>query len=424
MKLLISPLPHFHFFFSSSLPFTPIHRSLERDIQSHKKEIREREETISDKEKRILDLKKKNQELEKFRFVLDYKIKELKLHIAPREAEIYTMRKQISEMDLELEQYHKSNGALNLMIVELKLRLDGLRKEWAHQEQRYGVSMAVLYNVNRDIIAVGEEKNNSALKAMIVALYRTYVQNEDNQNAKDNQGRGGNSDSNPTSGEENPLEVQNRDRELMEKNFEGLKRGLKTCTLAYKRDVGEMTRENVMLTSELNTLRKDSRSMQLQKRAIDAAHKEGLHLKPNLIEVMDVLHMKIPKSLLDGKAPGGANGKGTEAARATEKEPIPPPPSSRQSGGTARSTALLTTQAEGPALDPTLITTKLAGKTPRKHSSANSNSPFKGDDHWVVWKELEIQNDQLAKLEDSLRTLCVSLNIDPNAMLESIDASL
>ena len=75
-------------------------------------------------------------------------------------------------------------------------------------------------------------------------------------------------------------------------------------------------------------------------------------------------------------------------------------------------------------MDPTLITTKLAGKTPRKHSSANSNSPFKGDDHWVVWKELEIQNDQLAKLEDSLRTLCVSLNIDPNAMLESIDASL
>ena len=48
--------------------------SLEKDIQSHKKEIREREETITDKEKRIFDLKE-NQELEKFRFVLDYKIR-------------------------------------------------------------------------------------------------------------------------------------------------------------------------------------------------------------------------------------------------------------------------------------------------------------------------------------------------------------
>ena len=36
-------------------------RSLERDIQLHKKEVREREETITDKEKRIFDLKKKNQ---------------------------------------------------------------------------------------------------------------------------------------------------------------------------------------------------------------------------------------------------------------------------------------------------------------------------------------------------------------------------
>lgn len=65
--------------------------------------FREREETITDKEKRIFDLKKKNQELEKFRFVLDYKIKELKLQIAPRENDIATMRKQIEEMDLELD---------------------------------------------------------------------------------------------------------------------------------------------------------------------------------------------------------------------------------------------------------------------------------------------------------------------------------
>jgi len=41
-----------------------------------RKEIQERDETIQDKEKRIYDLKKKNQELEKFKFVLDYKIKE------------------------------------------------------------------------------------------------------------------------------------------------------------------------------------------------------------------------------------------------------------------------------------------------------------------------------------------------------------
>ena len=53
-------------------------------------------------EKRIYDLKKKNQELEKFKFVLDYKIKELKKQIEPREKDIKQMREQISEVRVVL----------------------------------------------------------------------------------------------------------------------------------------------------------------------------------------------------------------------------------------------------------------------------------------------------------------------------------
>lgn len=55
---------------------------LEKDIAGLKREIRERDETIGDKERRIYELKKKNQELEKFKFVLDYKIKELKKQVS------------------------------------------------------------------------------------------------------------------------------------------------------------------------------------------------------------------------------------------------------------------------------------------------------------------------------------------------------
>lgn len=127
-------------------------RNLEKDISGLKKEIQERDETIQDKvgshafcrkvhanvkyfwqcifnsqiphqfaildltvsavhykiqlksclshvqEKRIYDLKKKNQELEKFKFVLDYKIKELKKQIEPRENDIKAMKEQIQEV--------------------------------------------------------------------------------------------------------------------------------------------------------------------------------------------------------------------------------------------------------------------------------------------------------------------------------------
>ena len=48
-------------------------------------------------------MKKKNQELEKFKWMLDYKIKDLRTMIEPREAEIGAMKEQVKEMDLELE---------------------------------------------------------------------------------------------------------------------------------------------------------------------------------------------------------------------------------------------------------------------------------------------------------------------------------
>lgn len=59
-----------------------------QEIETHKNDIEERKKTIEDKEARIYQLKKKTQELEKFKFVLDYKIKELKRDIGPREVEI------------------------------------------------------------------------------------------------------------------------------------------------------------------------------------------------------------------------------------------------------------------------------------------------------------------------------------------------
>lgn len=60
-------------------------------------------------EKRIYDLKKKNQELEKFKFVLDYKIKELKKQIEPRENEIKVMKEQIQEVRAGAHTPHPSD---------------------------------------------------------------------------------------------------------------------------------------------------------------------------------------------------------------------------------------------------------------------------------------------------------------------------
>ena len=56
-----------------------------KTIELNEIELTCREEALQDKKEKITSLKKKIQELEKFKFVLDYKIKELKRDIGPRE---------------------------------------------------------------------------------------------------------------------------------------------------------------------------------------------------------------------------------------------------------------------------------------------------------------------------------------------------
>ena len=83
--------------------------NLRQQIASQKGELNERQTTIIDKDKRIYDLKKKTQELEKFKFVLDYKIKELKREIGPRELEIQRLNEQTNKMRQELKHFNRVN---------------------------------------------------------------------------------------------------------------------------------------------------------------------------------------------------------------------------------------------------------------------------------------------------------------------------
>ena len=72
-----------------------------------RKDIQEREESISDKERRMAELKAKNKELEKFKFVLDYKLRELAKEIEPRDEQIMQMRETIRELDDELQRDYR-----------------------------------------------------------------------------------------------------------------------------------------------------------------------------------------------------------------------------------------------------------------------------------------------------------------------------
>ena len=97
-------------------------KTLQAEINKKKIDIEERDIMIGDKEKDIYKLKKKTQELEKFKFVLDYKIKELKRDIAPRGQEITRLKKETNDMDKNLKHYNRINANLGYIVDDLKTR--------------------------------------------------------------------------------------------------------------------------------------------------------------------------------------------------------------------------------------------------------------------------------------------------------------
>ena len=68
---------------------------LERDLRGMRKELREAQDTVHDKDRRIAEAKAKVVELEKFKYVLQYKISELQGLEEPRQQRLAALQQQI-----------------------------------------------------------------------------------------------------------------------------------------------------------------------------------------------------------------------------------------------------------------------------------------------------------------------------------------
>lgn len=224
----------------------------------------------------------------------------------------------------------------------------------------------------RDIKETWEcREDNSKFKNKVVQLYRTYVQEEKSGEA------------NPEA--EDPQVLYNRDREQMERSLDGLRRALKTDAVASKRETGKMMRESVLLTNELNILRKDARGLHMQRKTIEQAG--GVGPKTNIPSLMEQLGLayKKPKP----KEP-----------KQKEEAGNPPPPPSRQ----GRTVALHVTDAQG-----------------RQLTAPQSRSKT---DNWEAWREIQMQHDQMQNLEEQLQITCMNMNIDLSQILANVDNNL
>jgi WD40 repeat protein len=216
--------------------------ALLKDKESNEKEIKERDKTITDKETRIYDLKKQNQELEKFKFVLDYKIKELKAQIDPKNDDIASMLTQIQAMEGELDDYMRKNKQLALDISQLQMKQRALQEEIKSQKKRLRDDLALIKRFKLDLSecmeCIAEPKQ---LKEAVANLYRKYVQSGVKKLDLDT----------------DMQKEYNRQRDYLEKSVDSLKRKLEKDSQAHRTDNMRIMQENVQLIREINDLRRE-----------------------------------------------------------------------------------------------------------------------------------------------------------------------
>jgi len=215
---------------------------LQKERDHNQKEIKERDKMIGDKEQRIYDLKKQNQELEKFKFVLDYKIKELKSQIDPKNDSIAEMKKQIQATDAYLEDYHRKNKLLQVNIDQLQDKQRNLQKEIVTQRKKMTDCQTIIKRFKNDLHeCVQFIQEPKTLRDSLTSLYKKYVPNGIKKQELDS-------------------DIQreyNRQRDYLEKSVESLKRKLLKDSEVHRTDNMRVLQENVALIREINDLRRE-----------------------------------------------------------------------------------------------------------------------------------------------------------------------
>lgn len=279
--------------------------ALEKDIKGHVKEIKERESTIQDKRQRIFELKKKNQELEKFKFVLDYKITELKRQIQPRKQEMKELHEQLEEMEKELRRYKKEASDLELDVTELNLKLNGMEKNIHNERFNRDRILAKLSHFKTELHEVfADVEDPKKLKDGVKRLFQKFVQpREKEENSfqptgNDNDGDSEEKQSGHGAGASNGLGLSNnsgvddihkdyqRQRHYLERSIDSHNAKCKKDMRVHMKEHTRIMSENIALTKEVNELRREKYNIlvnQKQKDAMKKAAKKATTLTGNTI---------------------------------------------------------------------------------------------------------------------------------------------
>ena len=178
--------------------------------------------------------------------MLDYKIKELKRDIGPRELEIQKLNEQTNKMRQELKHFNRVNQNLALIVDDLRMRQEGLTNEVQNLRKTLDEQENYKKKFKDDVFeCLHHITDFKKLKAGVIRLHKKYVKEEVKNQAGDTNLH---------------LEYRNQ-RRYLENNVNYLRESLQKDQEVHKKENSKIMSENVYLLYEINDQRKECHAL-------------------------------------------------------------------------------------------------------------------------------------------------------------------
>ncbi|CAF3214390.1 unnamed protein product [Rotaria socialis] len=259
-------------------------QGMNEEIGSLKNELNERKQTINEKQERISDLELKNQELEKFQYVLRYKIDELTRLIQPREQEIERMKNQLLEMASEREKKENELSRNRFVNGGQKQRLHAVEAQVDRERQKRKEYDNAIRRIKNDIsLHFADVSDPQRVQNAVAALFEKHVQND---NAKSIYNT---TEVSAALSEE--VLAQDRQRLFLERTTSDLKRKLNRDLHTTQANQMRVLNENSLLLQELNSLRQELKIVRSKIQDYEVARttfdERGVHSIDALIQTLN-----------------------------------------------------------------------------------------------------------------------------------------
>jgi WD40 repeat protein len=220
----------------------------DRTVHLLRREVAERTAKNSDLERRSSELKSSNKELEKFKYVLDFKLREMRKDAEPKEEALGAMRDTIRELDAEMQKEYASTLEREAGLAERGAQVEALQAEVRGARAEVAQRDQLLASVNRQLHMI--VSSDAALwRESTIELQRDLC----------NRLRGEGVAASSLQNDDAVAAEQARQRMYMERALDTVKTRVGRTESQARVDLQKKLAENQVLLAEVNSLRYEAK---------------------------------------------------------------------------------------------------------------------------------------------------------------------